>query len=104
MPTGKLRRTLRAKGHGLRAIVQVGKGGVTTGLLQQLAQALFDHELVKVKIATECPQDRFDVADQLGEQPGTQVVQIVGRTVLVYKRHPEKPRFEGPAARVAAPT
>jgi RNA-binding protein len=102
MPSGDLRRKLRAHGHGLNPLVQIGKSGVTPGVLAQIAQALFDHELVKVRIGTECPVDRFTVADELGEQPGTKVVQILGRTVLVYKRHPEKPRFEGKAAREPA--
>ncbi len=99
MPTGDLRRKLRAHGHALKPLVQIGKGGVTKGVLAQLAQALYDHELVKVRIATECPIDRFAVADEIAAQPGTQVVQLVGRIVLAYKRHPEKPRFEGKAAR-----
>jgi RNA-binding protein len=99
MPTGDLRRRLRAHGHPLKPLVQIGKGGVTARVLAQIAQALFDHELVKVKIGAECPVDRFAVADEIAAQPGTQVVQIVGRTVLAYKRHPEKPRFVGKAAR-----
>ncbi|HVZ75214.1 MAG TPA: ribosome assembly RNA-binding protein YhbY [Polyangia bacterium] len=102
MPSGDLRRKLRGHGHTLDPLVQIGKGGVTKGVLAQVAQALFDHELVKVRIGTECPADRFEVADALAEQPGTNVVQILGRTVLVYKRHPQKPRFEGAASRPAA--
>jgi len=98
MPAGDLRRKLRAHGHALKPLVQIGKGGVTPGVLAQVAQALFDHELIKVRIGTECPADRFEVADELAAQPGTHVVQIVGRTVLVYKRHPQKPRFEGKKA------
>ena len=99
MPAGALRRKLRAHGHALKPLVQIGKSGVTKGVLAQVAQALFDHELVKVRIGTECPADRFAVADELAKQPGTQVVQIIGRTVLVYKRHPKKPRFEGKASK-----
>jgi RNA-binding protein len=99
MPTGDLRRALRAHGHPLRPLVHVGKSGVTRGVLAQVAQTLFDHELIKVRIAAECPVDRFAVADELGAQPGTQVVQLLGRIVLVYKRHPQKPRFEGKATR-----
>ena len=105
MPTGELRRKLRGHGHALNPLVQVGKGGITRGVLAQVAQALFDHELVKVRVGTECPVDRFAVADALAAQPGTDVVQIVGRTVLVYKRHPSKPRYEGKATPAdAAPT
>jgi RNA-binding protein len=103
MPTGELRRKLRAHGHPLRAIVRVGKSGITAGVLAQVAQTLFDHELIKVKIEAECPVDRFAIGDELAAQPGTQVVQIVGRTVLVYKRHPQKPRFEGAASRPLTP-
>jgi RNA-binding protein len=99
MPSGELRRKLRAHGHALNPLVQIGKSGITKGVLAQVAQALYDHELIKVRIGTECPIDRFAVADELAGQPGTNVVQILGRVVLVYKRHPEKPRFEGKAAR-----
>jgi len=99
MPTGDLRAALRAHGHSLRPLVHIGKGGVTRGVLAQVARTLFDHELVKVRITAECPVDRFAVADELGAQPGTQVVQLLGRIVLVYKRHPQKPRFEGKATR-----
>ena len=102
MPTGALRRKLRAHGHALNPLVQIGKSGITKGVLAQIAQALHDHELVKVRIATECPVDRFAVADELAQQPGTQVVQVIGRTVLTYKRHPKKPRFEGKPRKVAA--
>ena len=103
MPTRDLRRKLRAAGHALKPLVHVGKAGVTPGVLAQVAQALYDHELVKVRVATECPVDRFEVADALAGQPGTQVVQLVGRVALVYKRHPEKPRFEGKASREPTP-
>ena len=100
MPSTPLRSKLRGHGHHLNPIVQIGKEGPTPAVLAQLAQALFDHELVKVKIGSECPVDRFAVADELSAAPGAQIVQILGRTVLVYKRHPQKPRFEG--ARAAA--
>jgi RNA-binding protein len=98
MPSGELRRRLRGHGHALTALVQVGKAGVTKPLVRQLTQVLLDHELVKVKVAGECPADRFEVADQLGAEPGVDVVQIVGRTILLYKRHAQTPRYEGKRA------
>lgn len=94
MPTGPLRRTLRAAGHHLSAVVQVGNQGVTDPLLRQVEQALFDHELIKLKIGTESPEDRFEAAERLREATGSHVVQILGRTILLYKKHPKKPRFE----------
>lgn len=94
MPSGPLRRKLRAAGHHLAPVVQVGKEGVTNAVARQLDQALHDHELVKVKVGTESPEDRFEAADRLGAAVGAQIAQILGRTVLVYRKHPEKPRFE----------
>ncbi|HEX9307428.1 MAG TPA: ribosome assembly RNA-binding protein YhbY [Anaeromyxobacter sp.] len=94
MPSSKLRKTLRAAGHHLSAVVQVGKEGVTDALLRELDQQLAVHELVKVKVGTESPEDRFEATDRLGAAVGAQVAQILGRTVLVYRRNPEKPKFE----------
>jgi RNA-binding protein len=104
MPSSALRSKLRGAGHALSAIVQIGKDGTTAAVLKQLAQALRDHELVKVKIGSECPESRFEVAEQIAVQSGADVAQILGRTVLVYKRDPEKARFEpSPVPRAVAP-
>ena len=94
MPSSKLRKALRAAGHHLQPVVQIGKEGVTEAALRQLDEQLLAHELVKVRIGTESPEDRFEVAERLGETAGARVAQILGRTLLVYRRHPEKPRFE----------
>jgi RNA-binding protein len=99
MPSGELRRRLRAAAHPMSAIVQIGKEGVTPAVVRQVAGALHDHELIKVKIGSESPEDRFAIAEQLGAGPGVQVVQIIGRVVVLYKRHPEKPSYEGPGKR-----
>jgi RNA-binding protein len=95
MPSTPLRSRLRGHGHALDAIVRIGKAGVTRAITAHLTKALFDHELVKVRLEAESPDDRYRVADQLAEQPGVNVVQILGRTILLYKRHPQEPRFEG---------
>lgn len=98
MPSTPLRRRLRTHGHSLDSIVRVGKAGLTHGISMHLTKALFDHELVKVKLEAECPDDRFIMADRLATEPGVSVVQILGRTILLYKRHPQAPRFEGKRA------
>jgi RNA-binding protein len=102
MPSTKLRKALRAAGHHLSPVVQVGKDGVSEAVLRQLDAQLTAHELVKVKIGTESPEDRFEAAERLGEAAGARVAQILGRTVLVYRKHPEKPKFE--AKEPAAPS
>ena len=89
---------MRSAGHALAPVVQIGKQGVTEPVVAQLTHALFDHELIKLKLGAECPDSRFEVAARLGGEPGVQVAQILGRTLLLYKRHPKEPQFEKGAA------
>ena len=95
MPSSKLRRSLRAHGHALSALVHVGKGGLSPAVLKQVEQTLHDHELVKMKVDADSPDDRLAVAELLAARPGVNIVQIVGHVILIYKRHPREPRFEG---------
>jgi len=44
------------------------------------------------------PEDRFEAAERLGVETGASVAQILGRTVLLYRKHPDRPRFEQAAA------
>ncbi len=94
MPSSPLRRALRAAGHHKDPVVQVGKEGLTDAVRAALDEQLLAHELVKVKVGGESPEDRFEVAERLTEGTGASIAQILGRTVLVYRRHPQKPRFE----------
>jgi len=100
MQASRLRKALRAAGHHLSPVVQVGKDGVTPGVLQQLDEALLAHELVKVKVGSESPEDRFESAARVAAGPGRSLVQVLGRTMLVYRKHPSRPKFE-PAPRPA---
>lgn len=94
--TGKQRRYLRSLGHDLDPVVQIGKQGLTESLYAAVDEALTRHELIKVKIGTECPEDRHDVAEQLGPAVKGEVAQLLGRTVLVYRRHPKEPKIQLP--------
>ncbi len=91
---GKQRRKLRALGHHLAVVVQVGQEGVTPGVVAALEQALWDHELVKVKLASDDRDSRRAQAATLAAETGAQVAQVLGRTVLLYKPNPDKPRIE----------
>jgi len=93
--SGKQRRHLRGLAHKLRVVVQVGKGGLDEGLVAAVEQALVDHELVKVKVG-EGGGDRFDVADELAKKTKSDVAQVLGNVVVLYRADPEKPKIELP--------
>jgi RNA-binding protein len=89
--TGRQRRHLRALGHHLHAIVQVGHDGVSDAVVRQADEQLEAHELIKVKVSENAPQDRHDSADALAQRCGAQVAQVLGRTALLYRPRKEKP-------------
>ncbi len=95
--TGRGLRYLRGLGHHLDPIVQVGKEGITDALVSALRTALAAHELVKVRIGSEAPIDRKDAGPELASRTGGTLAQTLGRTLLLYKRHPSKPKIELPA-------
>ena len=94
MLTGKQRRHLRALGHELKPIVQVGKDGIDEGLVAALDQALADHELVKIKIGEGAGLDRRAAAEELASQTHSEVAQVLGNTVLLYRADPEDPKIK----------
>lgn len=92
--TGKQRRSLRALGHGLQPVVQLGKGGLSEALIGAVDQALTDHELIKVKLLDAFELDRHDAAAQLAAETKSEVAQVLGKTILLYRPDPEDPRIE----------
>lgn len=94
--TGKQRRHLRALGHHLEPVVLLGKHGVTEAVIRAVDTALTDHELVKVRRGTECPDERAEIATALAGALGAEVIQQLGHTVLLYRRRPDKPLIDLP--------
>jgi RNA-binding protein len=82
---------LRGKAHHLKPIVAVGQSGITDGIVAAVAQALLDHELIKVRLYR--PEDKQQAAQELALRTDAQVCGVIGHTVILYKKHPEKPRF-----------
>lgn len=103
MPTktlsGKALRHLRGLGHALDPVIAVGKNGVTESLVKETAVALERHELVKVRVLQEAPVDRHEAAEDLAGKTGATLAQVLGRTFLLYRKHPKKPRIVLPAAK-----
>jgi RNA-binding protein len=95
--TGKQARHLRALGHHLDPVVQLGKHGLTDGAKDAVHAALTTHELVKVRLGTECPDAVKEVAERLGPELSAHVAQLLGRTILLYRRHPKQPKIQLPA-------
>jgi len=100
--TGKQRRHLRALAHELKPLVQVGKGGIDEGLIKAVDQALADHELIKVKVGESAGLDRHEAAETLAAQTKSEIAQVLGNIVVLYRPDPEDPQIKLPAGKGAA--
>ncbi len=97
--TGKQRRYLRALGHALKPVVQVGHEGITDAVVKQTDAQLDVHELIKVKVNETAPEGRKDGPAALAERCGAHLAQILGRTALLYRRRKKNPAIQLPAAK-----
>ncbi|WP_028987153.1 ribosome assembly RNA-binding protein YhbY [Thermicanus aegyptius] len=96
MLTGKQKSYLRSLAHPIDPIFQVGKGGVNENLLMQLRDALEARELIKVSLLNNFSGKKEEAAEQLVKGTGAELVQLIGRTVVLYKESREKRRIELP--------
>ena len=96
MLTGKQRRYLRSMGHHLDPIVHVGKEGVSEGIIGALDAALNEHELIKVRLGESAGGDRRVVSAAIAESSAADLVQVLGRTLLLYRRRATDPTIKLP--------
>jgi RNA-binding protein len=89
--TDAQRKYLRRLGHDRHPIVLVGQGGLSPSLVAELARALHDHELVKVRARVGDRELRDQLLDELARTTGSELVQRIGHVALLYKARPDEP-------------
>ncbi len=97
--TSKQRAYLRAMANPLEAILHVGKGGMSDTLVKQAEDALTARELIKGKVLETAPASAREAAEELAAATGAAVVQVIGRTFVLYRPAPEEPKIVLPRAR-----
>jgi RNA-binding protein len=85
MLTGKQKRYLRSLAHHLTPIFQIGKGGVNDQLVKHIVEAIETRELMKISILNNSDEDKNEAARFLAERSGSELVQVIGRTIILYK-------------------
>lgn len=93
MITTKQRAQLRALANPLEVILQVGKSGVIDTLVKQVDDALTARELIKIKVLENAPVNAREVAQELSEKTGADVVQVIGMKVSLYRRNNKDPKI-----------
>ena len=85
MFTTKQRSKLRSLAQNEEPIGQVGKGGVSENMISGLSDALEKRELVKITVLNNAEDDISDIAAELAEKLGAEVVCVIGHKVVLYR-------------------
>lgn len=91
MLTSKQRAKLKSIASSTETILQVGKGGVGDQLVKQVDDALTARELVKLHVLDSVPEEPGELAQALADATNSEVVQVIGRRLVLYRRNPKKP-------------
>lgn len=83
--TSKERSILMSNAQKLTPIVHIGKAGITPDLTQSVEEAIASRELIKIEINKNCFEDYRELGNTLAERTHSQLVQIIGRKIVLYK-------------------
>ena len=96
--TGKQKRYLRALAHPLKPLVNLGKHGLSPENKREIETLLLDHELIKLKVIDSCPLSKKERGNAVGRIKCLEVVQVIGKTLVLFSPHPDDPKIKLPAA------
>ena len=83
--TSKQRVYLKSLAMNLDPIYNIGKASLTTEIVDGIREALDARELVKVSVLKNCIDDPKEIAQVVAERTRSQVVQVIGKKIVLYK-------------------
>ncbi|WP_290773831.1 ribosome assembly RNA-binding protein YhbY [Anaerofustis sp.] len=89
----KERSLLKKEASKMQPIVHIGKDGMSDNIVIQVKDALKARELIKGKIQQNSLEDVREVSEYLAEKTDSQVVITMGSTFVLYKRNPDKNKY-----------
>lgn len=94
--TSKQRAYLKSLASSLNPIFQVGKSSLTPELTAAIGEAFHKNELIKIAVLKNCGDDPNEIAEALAGRTHSQVVQVIGKRIVLYKPDKDKPRIQLP--------
>jgi len=80
----------------IEPVVQIGKEGLTPAIVESAREAVKARELIKVRVLQNCMEEPKAVITMLAERADTDLVQVIGRNGLLYKKNFNKTKIELP--------
>lgn len=94
MLTSKQRATLKGIASTEDTILQIGKNGIVDTLVVQVRDALKAREIVKMKVLEGAMLSPAEAAQELAEKTKSEVVQVIGNKLVLFKRNPQNPKIK----------
>lgn len=91
--TPKQRAYLKGLAMTMDPIYQIGKSALTPEITQGIAEALEARELIKINVLKNCLEDINVLAQTLAERTRSEVVQVIGRKIVLYKESKDKKKI-----------
>lgn len=88
--TSKERAELKSRAMKLDSIFQVGKSSLTPQLVDAIKAALKSRELIKINVLKNCMDDPREIAELVAERTNSQVVQVIGKKIVLYKKNMQR--------------
>lgn len=98
--SSKQRDFLRKRAHDLDPIVRIGKDGLSDNLIESFIQGIESRELIKVKILQNSQVEKKEVAFEIAERTQSELVGIIGRTLIFFKENKDEPVISDEVKRI----
>ena len=93
MMTSKQRAYLKGLASTLEPVFQVGKSSVTPEITEAISEAFNNRELIKISVLKNCLDDTRAIAEVIAERTRSQVVQVIGKKIVLYKPDKKNPKI-----------
>ena len=74
-------------------VFQIGKASVTPENIDAIMEVYNTHELIKIAVLKNCIDDPKEIANTIAERTHSQVVQVIGKKIVLYKAFKENPKI-----------
>ncbi len=96
MMTSKQRSYLKGLASNITPIFQIGKSSLTPEIITALDEAIEKRELIKVSVLKNCADDPKELAQMIAERTKCQVVMVIGKKIVLYRKAKKNPKIELP--------
>ncbi len=91
--TSKQRAYLKGLAMNMDPIFQIGKASLTPEIVAAVDEALEARELVKIGVLKNCMDDPKEMASMMSERTRSQVVQVIGKKIVLYRESKNKKKI-----------